>query len=72
MVKKSHYYEFDVVRFSPEFSLLEVLEGGKKINPSPKHCGFLLTLLKKPRKTVTYDELREAVWIHQTEVTISL
>jgi len=66
MPKKSHYYEFNGLRFFPEFSLLEVLESGKKINPSPKHCGFLLTLLKNPKKTVTYDELRETVWAHQT------
>jgi DNA-binding winged helix-turn-helix (wHTH) protein len=48
--------------------LLEVLESGKKLNPSPKHCGFLLTLLKNPQETVTYDELRKTVWTHQTKV----
>ena len=68
MPKKIHHFNFQGLRFYPEFSLLEVLENGKKINPSPKLCGFLMTLLKKPQEIVTYDELREAVWIHQTEV----
>jgi DNA-binding winged helix-turn-helix (wHTH) protein len=68
MRKKSFYYDFKGLRFSPFRSQIEILESGKKINLSQIHSLFLLALAENPGKIVTYDDLRRLVWVHEREV----
>lgn len=51
---------------------LEVAETGKKINLTPTHSRFLLTLLNRAQTTVTYEDLRQTVWADQIKTDESL
>jgi DNA-binding winged helix-turn-helix (wHTH) protein len=71
MSKHSLCYEFAGLCFFPETMRLEVSENGQKMNLTPTHCRFLLALLEKAQETVSYDELRQSVWLNQKEMTES-
>jgi DNA-binding winged helix-turn-helix (wHTH) protein len=68
MQKKSLYYDFKGLRFSPFTNQLEVLANGKKTKLSQIHCLFLLTLVENPRAVVTFDDLRQSIWLHEPTV----
>ncbi len=72
MSKPVIFYEFAGLRLFPESQQLEILSSGSKINLSPTHCRFLLALAQKPRQTVSYEELRLAVWTQSKELDASL
>ena len=72
MQKKSFYYDFNGLRFSPFINQLEVLENGKKTKLSPIHCLFLLALVENPRAVVTFEELRQNIWLHEPLVDARL
>jgi len=72
MLKKSFYYDFNGLRFSPFINQIEVLENGKKKKLSQIHCLFLLTLVENPKTDVTFDDLRRSIWLHEPAVDARL
>ncbi len=72
MQKKSFYYDFNGIRFSPFINQIEASETRKKTKLSQIHCLFLLTLVEKAKTEVTFDELRQSVWLHEPEVDARL
>lgn len=72
MSKNSYHYNFNGIRFSPLISQLEVRVTEKKIKLSPIHCQFLSALVENPRAVVTYDDLRQGIWLHEPAVDARL
>ncbi len=72
MQKNSFCYNFNGLRFSPFINQLEVLESEKKIKLSPIHCHFLSVLVENPQAVVTFDELRQSIWLHEPAVDARL
>lgn len=69
MPKALKYYVFAGMRFWPDRSVLEVVERGRELSLSQIQRNFLLTLVEKPKRVVTYEELRVKVWPHEPEMT---
>ena len=72
MQKKSFYYDFNGLRFSPFINQIEVLENGKKIKLSPNHCHFLLVLVENPKTEISYEKMRRSIWLHEPAVDARL
>jgi DNA-binding winged helix-turn-helix (wHTH) protein len=65
------YYDFAGVRFTPAYTQIENLETGKKTKLSPIRCQFLLALVENYPQTVSYETLRQKVWVNAAEVNDS-
>ena len=64
MLSRQFYYQFDIFRFYPESLQIEVVEDGSRLNLSPTHAKFLLTLLRKSPNEATYTDFNQSVWVH--------
>ena len=52
----------------PKTGELKVAETGKEIALSETQRRFLLALLEKAGDLITYEDLRQRVWSHETSV----
>lgn len=70
--KSPPFYEFAGLRLYPAQSCLIRARDGRQAFIRPKEKDFFIALLKKPRETVTYEELRQEVWPEFKEVRAAL
>ena len=66
------FYDFDNLRFVPEQSQLIRLSDGETVSLRSKEKLLLLALVKKPNQTVSYEELRQAVWSEASDAQMIL
>ncbi len=64
MLKNPNYYEFNEFRFYPQSLQLESTKTGLKVNLSPIHAKFLLTLVKRFNSLTSYDDFNDEVWVY--------
>ena len=68
MLENGDYFEFRGLRFLPHTGVLKVAENGKEISLSETQRRFLLALLEKAGELVSYEDLRQQVWPHETSL----
>lgn len=57
---------------SPFINQIEVLKNGRRINLSPNHCHFLLVLVENPKTEVSFEKMRQSIWLHEASVDARL
>lgn len=67
-----HFYEFSGLRLYPDQACIVRIRDGAQSFIRQKEKEFLVALLKKPQATVTYEELRRAVWPEIKEIKSAL
>lgn len=68
MLEDGQYFEFRGLRFLPNTGVLKVAENGKEISLSDTQRRFLLALLERAGDLVSYEDLRQQVWPHETNL----